>query len=709
MADAAPGSVHRDRRDLILRLLFGLFLAGWIIILLRNLGVLSLWMDEGFHYLAAQGILKHGYPLYPSGHIYWKAILYAYALAAGSLIFGLKAVTLRVVSVLCVAGMIGLSYHLGRRFFSRTVGVSAAVILAFSAWELEYARLALYFAPLQLFYLLSLYSFYRGYFEEDKRFKVPAVVFFLLTPLIHQLGMGVIFAYPALFLMRGARRFFRKDVLTGFVVTVFFYLGIQIQEYFFWKVGYVYEKTDMSLRGMIGYFFGSFNLDYFKEFFQSFPRMSLAVLAGLLLCLGAVLRRRDGKATSDESASARSPWLFLNLCLVFPLFFFAFFRTHVQPRYLAQLFPVFVLLFLLGLQAFSRILVQGLAAPVFRINKSKTRALLGGLVFIGLVLVLVEGAGPKRVLSTVNRGYGDPITTDIITRSGRFEHYDHESVGLYVRRNLRPDDLVIANHVVFQKIYVGRVDYWLWSGGKGTWDAWEETADGWKDFYVGARWINNLTGLRQVVEGNPGRRIWLVTSPSLLRSDHINLEIYDYIAVKNADKLIFRGKDGMSEVFVWNAPELTSEGRRASEGEWFPARQGAIVEDKGMSGGAGIVWTGKESRPDEFTAKIVGLYSPGAYRAMVRYKTGSEFSEEKSGVVSIVNQRGERLRTIILNESARPAGDGGWREAEVVFLWLSYQISNGSFPYKTEYAFISVVTGGLFFFSILLNSSSVLM
>jgi hypothetical protein len=647
--------------------LVGLFIAGWVVLLLRNLGVLSMWMDEGFHYLAAQGILKHGYPLYPSGHIYWKAILYAYALAAGSLVFGFKVVTLRVLSVLCVAGLIALSYHLGRRYFSRTVGALAVVILAFSAWELEYARLALYFAPLQLFYLTSLYFFYRGFFEEERRFKVPAVALFLLTPLIHQLGMGVIFAYPALFLMKGARRFFRKDVLTGFVVTVLFYLGIQIQEYFFWKVGYVYEKTDMSLRGMIGYFFGNFSLDYFKEFFRGFPWMSLSVLAGVFLCLGAVVRRRDGESVPAESDSARSPWLYLNLCFVFPLFFFAFFRTHVQPRYLAQLYPVFVLLFLLALRAFSRGLVQGLAAPAVGIVKPKIQSVLGGVVFLGLVLALVEGSRPGQLLSVVNRRYGDPITTDIINRSGRFEHYDHESVGAYARRNLRPEDIVIAIHVVFQKAYIGQVDYWLWSGGPGTWDAWEKTTDGWKDFYVGARWLNNLADLRKVVEENPGRRVWLVTSPSLLRKDHVNEEIREYIAVQNADKLVYRGKDGMSEVYVWNAPELTAGGRRALEGEWLPVRRGMILKGAEMSGGEAIAWSGSARRADEFPAKIAGEFPAGAYRTMIRYRTGPGYAEAKAARFSVVDGRGGHLRTIALTEASRPADASGWRTAEAGF------------------------------------------
>ena len=670
MGDAAPGPVRRDRGDLIARILVGVLITGWLVLMLRNLGVLSLWMDEGFHYLAAQGILEHGYPLYPSGHVYWKAILYAYALAAGSFLFGLKAVTLRVISVFCVAGLIALTYHVGRRYFSRTVGVLAAALLAFSAWELEYARLALYFAPLQLCYLAGLYFFFRGYVEDEKQFKFPAVLFFLFTPLIHQLGMGVIFAYPALFLLRGPRRFFRKDVLFGLTVTVLLYLGIQIQEFFFWKVGYVYEKTNQDLGGMIGYFFGNFTLDYFREFYRSFPCMSLAVLASLLLCLATVFRKRGGGLFPVRPANqgpARSPWLFLNLCLVFPLFFFGFFRTHIQPRYLAQLFPVFVLLFLAGLWGFGRILIRDVAAPAFAIEKERTLSIFSGLLFLGFVFVLAEGSRPGRIFSVVNRNYGDRITADIITSSGRFEHYDHESAGKYVAAKLRPDDVVIAIHVVFQKIYVGRVDYWLWSGGPGTWDAWEKTADGWKDFYVGARWINNAADLRRTIKTHPGRRIWLVTSPSLFRSDHINLALYDYISVENADKLVYRGKDGMSEVYVWNDPELTAGGRRTCEGEWLSTRRGVVISGPGMSGGAAVSWDGKNDKPDESTTKIERFLTAGTYRATVRYKIGPGLSDETIGRIALTAGRGNPLRTIVLSGDFRPADADGWREAAVEF------------------------------------------
>ena len=85
-------------------ILFSIFL---FISLLHSLGKLSLWMDEGFHYLGVKEILEHGYPLFPSGHVYYKAIVYLYILTFFSLIFGLNEFSLRLVSVLSI---IAVSY-----------------------------------------------------------------------------------------------------------------------------------------------------------------------------------------------------------------------------------------------------------------------------------------------------------------------------------------------------------------------------------------------------------------------------------------------------------------------------------------------------------------------------------------------------------------------------------------------------------------------
>jgi len=636
--------------DLLIWIGIAIYVLFLFFFLVQSLGTLSLWMDEGFHYLAAKGILEHGYPLFPSGHVYYKAIFYTYGLAFFSLIYGLNVFSLRLVSLLAFLALLPVTYLISKKFFTKGIALLSTLLLSLSIWQVEYARAALYFAPLQLFYLLSLYFFYLGYFEERKKYKYLALVFFLLTPLIHQLGEGIWFCFAALLLLRGARRFFKKDVLISFSIISVFYVLIQLQEFFFWKVGYVYERTDTSVRGLINYFFSGFSLSYFKEFYRSFPKMSLIVLAGFFLYLGSQFLKNREKDSLPDSFS--QGWFYLNLSLLFPLLFLGFFRTHIQPRYLAQLYPLFLILFLICLYQSAPILIQVLVSPFYSLKKDSVRSILSVGLFLLLVIFLTEGVGPQKVSRIVHRKYGDPIEADIITRSGRFEHYDHKSVGEYARHFLQKDDLVIAIHVVFQYIYAGRVDYWLWTGGPGTWDAWEKTPEGWKDFYVGAKWVNNLTDLQKVIDENPNRRIWIITCPSILRPDHIRPEIANFIK-SDSSKLVFRGKDGMSEVYLWHEkePKLTGVSH-TFQAEWFPVSPGRIEFSADASKECALLLSRSRKEAKPFIVNLNQAYPPGRYRCILRLKTkDSRGGEGLLGVAVMPGKKEKEIRSFFVRGS----------------------------------------------------------
>jgi hypothetical protein len=671
-----PTRFFKDRADWLIWTGIFLYSLFFLFFLLQSLGALSLWMDEGFHYLAAKGILGHGYPLFPSGHVYYKAIFYTYVLAFFSLIFGLNAFSLRLVSLLSFLALLPVTYLICKKFFTKGIALLSVLLLSLSIWQVEYARAALYFAPLQLFYFLSLYFFYLGYFEEKKKYRYLALVFFLLTPLIHQLGEGVWFCFPALLLLRGAKRFFKKDVLISFSITSVFYALIQLQEFFFWKVGYVYERTDTSVRGLISYFFSGFSLSYFKEFYRSFPKMSLIVAGGFFLYLGSRVFKNREKDSSPNSFSQN--WFYLNLSLLFPLLFLGFFRTHIQPRYLAQLYPLFVILFLICLYQSAPILIQVLVSPFYSLKKNSVRSVLSVGLFLLLVIFLIEGVGPRKVSRIIHRKYGDPIEADIITRSGRFEHYDHKSVGEYARHFLQKDDLVIAIHVVFQYIYTGRVDYWLWTGGPGTWDAWEKTPEGWKDFYVGARWINSLTDLQKVIDENPDRRIWVITCPSILKPEHIRPEIANFIR-NDSNKLVFRGKDGMSEVYLWHEKESKLAGvSHTFEAEWFPVSPGRIEFSADASKECALLLSRskKEARP--FAVNLSELYQAGRYRCVLRLKTDdSRAGERLLGMAVIHGKKEKEIRSFFIR-----GGDFRENQKYEDFDFYFYLNSEGSLQFN---------------------------
>jgi hypothetical protein len=382
--------------------------------------------------------------------------------------------------------------------------------------------------------------------------------------------------------------------------------------------------------------------------------MGLLVFAGFFLFLGeAAVRRREG---TEESLFLRN-WYFLNLTFLFPLLFFGFFRTHVQPRYLFQLLPVCCLLFLIAVwraaDGIARLVRSAIGPPGPR--GSKAAAWLAAGVCAAGIVAFADQTGWGAVRRVVTRWYKDPITTDLITRSGRFEHYDHRGVGEYVRHFRRPGDRVIAMHMVFQEIYAGGVDDWLWSGGPGTWDAWEMTKDGWRDVYVGARWISNLSDLERVLAERVGR-VWLIASPSIERRDHINGEIAGFIK-SNSDKLAFRGKDGMSEVYLWGDEEGTlTSGRHTAEAEWFPIPFGRVEYPAAASKNCALLFDGPAGKTASWTMPLPGTLKPGRYRLVVSARTEGPAAEGAALGLILRTAEGKELRSAVLG------ADGSYRE-----------------------------------------------
>jgi hypothetical protein len=606
-----------------------------LLVRLKNLGYLSYWGDEGFSYLAVKGILQHGYPLYPSGHIYFKAILYMYVLSFFSLFLGVNEFTLRLVSVLASVATLPVLYLIGKKFFNTSVALFSVVILAFSVWETEYSRVAGYYPLLQLFYLLGLYFFYLGFFEEKKKYKYWAAVFFLLTPTLHQIGLALIFVYLYLILLKGIKRFLRKDCLISFAVVSVFYLLLQINEMFFWKVGYVYTPEDNRLTSILAEYFSRFNFHYFREFKIAFPSMSLIVLAGFFLLSGFILMSIIKKNLQENEKVKQ--WVFVSLSFLFPLFFMGFVKSHLQPRYVYFLRPLFILLFSYGLFKLVEIFIElGFKPFQSRLKRepSRPKIILTLAIFLMTGVLAVNGLSLVRIKRIINREYKDRIFTNLITRTGRHEHPDHKSVGEFLKGQVREDDVVIAIHMVFQYIYAGKVDYWLWSGGPGTWDGWEETEDGFRDVYTGAKWINNLADLKGVIDQNKDKRVWLITSPSLGRRDHINQEIADFI--ENSDRLVFSGRDGISRVYLWSDLLEDQEIRpQGFEAEWFSPPSGVIQADKNASQKRAVFLDKVKDKRGALSLAPGQIYQPGEYKLTLRTKTDDNSVSEKIFTVAV--------------------------------------------------------------------------
>lgn len=84
-------------------------------------------------------------------------------------LLGFNAFGIRLLSSLLGTLAIPLLYQVGRRFFSRRVGLLAATLLAASFWALIYSRISLRHVMLPVFVLGTIYFFWDGVHRERRR------------------------------------------------------------------------------------------------------------------------------------------------------------------------------------------------------------------------------------------------------------------------------------------------------------------------------------------------------------------------------------------------------------------------------------------------------------------------------------------------------------------------------------------------------------
>lgn len=163
----------------------------------RHVGDLGLVVDEGNQVLAVRGILEHGIPKVESGKVYTRGLPFLYLEAAVANRLGLDELSLRLPSVVLGTACILAVYWLGSSVSGSAVGLLAALLIAFSVWEIEMSRYARFYTGFQLSYILAIIFFYKGFLENRNAYRLAFFGAALLAFSFHELGVMVV----ALFLI----------------------------------------------------------------------------------------------------------------------------------------------------------------------------------------------------------------------------------------------------------------------------------------------------------------------------------------------------------------------------------------------------------------------------------------------------------------------------------------------------------------------------
>jgi Dolichyl-phosphate-mannose-protein mannosyltransferase len=197
-----------------------------------NLGKLGLIADEGHQAMAVAGILEHWVPVVPSGNIYFRGGPFLYAEAAAAALDRVSEFTLRLPAALFGVLCVWFTFLYGRLLFGRRVGWIAAVLTAFSLWELEMSRYARMYTLLQWSFLGTAIFFYSGYVRGVRGHRPLAWAFAALAAVVHHLGLFALLALAVPLILpasvlppdlrgRGKLRFLVPAVLMGVLWVAF--------------------------------------------------------------------------------------------------------------------------------------------------------------------------------------------------------------------------------------------------------------------------------------------------------------------------------------------------------------------------------------------------------------------------------------------------------------------------------------------------------
>jgi 4-amino-4-deoxy-L-arabinose transferase-like glycosyltransferase len=339
----------RFRSEEIL-LLGGVTLIGFYLGLIYLLTV-SPHVDEYSTIWAAQQVIQRGLPLLPSGFFYSQGLLFTYLDALFIGLFGFSEPVARVPSLLVGIVSIPLLYLVGKRFFSKQVGLLAAVLLALAPETIVWMGRARMYSLQTLLVLLALYYLGRGAIEGDvSRERYLFTLFFVLALFSQTVTVLLL---PAVILALAARWgwrwLFRDDVIAPLLLAG---LGAVLAVLLNSIGGPV---TDSSQRPFLALSTGwemkpAF---YFREFFWSpnrFPLTLLLILGFIYLLVGTIRRNSAVKAAAKgklaDFRDRNAIYVFLYGVFGLTMFQLVFLigETWRRPRYVTMLLPVYFLL-----------------------------------------------------------------------------------------------------------------------------------------------------------------------------------------------------------------------------------------------------------------------------------------------------------------------------------------------------------------------------
>ena len=556
-----------------------------VIVRFNNIGMLSYWGDDGQTFLGTSGILNYGYPKLPSGNIFYHLIFHFYLRVIPSLAVGINEAALRFPSAFFGALVVPLIFIFIKDLVNnKYIALLVSLVVALNAWQIELSREVIYYSEYQFFYLLSIYLFYRGFFKEEKKFKIASIIFIFFTIILNEPGISLILLFFPLLIYKKFKGFFKKDIIISFFIMVIMIIGRVVY-------GELFLKTDSVNMGqgiidlvklILSRYSSDYTPFYHRIFNVLFPEMYYIVFFGVILVILYLfipgIRNNEENYINIYSNSKYSIKLPFSLTFLY----FIFYSNTVfnglgnlvnQQRYIYHVNPIFIAIYCyiifdigrLVSNVFNNSMIDGNEIKYLKNNKTKIPGkdiiksrypsyLINSVYFITAAIIFfltVNWVNPIENFKITLRSNGDPVASEFAPDNTFLSHHDVKTPGQYIYEHKKDGDIVIAAELLNSYGYTGQIDYWLWTTDLENGQFYVYDKDGKiYDEYFGVQVIRDLYQLFKVLNNNSNKNIWLIASNPADVPDNIAPDVSEFIKSKEQYKII-TGKGGLYSAYLF--------------------------------------------------------------------------------------------------------------------------------------------------------------
>ncbi|MCL7413256.1 MAG: glycosyltransferase family 39 protein [ANME-2 cluster archaeon] len=452
-------------------------------------------MDEAISSIAAVALMQNGLPVLPSGIVYSRAILNTFLIAASFNLFGINEFAARLPSVLFGTLTIFLVYIMGLKWGNRRIAIIATVLVTFSVWEIAWSRQARMYQQLQFFYLLSLFTFYEFTYNKSIKWLTLLAFSVIGAVLSHVFGyilLIVFLVYLVTLTLKEHKRMNIDKIGINHIALALVFMALLVLSFYRGVIQSVLE-TD---------------IDYYDTYIYLLKK-DLGIFLFLAVPGGTVLVNKDWKKG-----------LILIAALVLPLYFIFFHVLLIGTRYLYFVIPI--LFILIGY--FLDFVIEYLGITFARTGNSVHKKrypvhnnletlrssipLLNTIqsipektvfnIIVAFLLILAMYFSPAFTF-TPKEYYGLGVNAP---------QSDFKNAYMYVKDNMKPEDVIVSAWTPPAQFYLGKNDYWLAFNVVGTGSKPFLMENSTRDIYTNATAIFDVATLEEVVEQN--ERGWLV-------------------------------------------------------------------------------------------------------------------------------------------------------------------------------------------------------